>query len=171
MSLNRSCFKFTVIPLSGSQPGFDDILPSSVAPDATSSITQSLSGTMVEGQRLYATVTCYNRAEQSSWASSDGVTIVTEPPSSSKAVVNVKAVSETQYDTRDGYQSQQDSLKGSWGGFEDPFGIHHYEVPLQSSEMLLLQTLPCWSTVRNSVVSSHNCRGHHQDFFQFKTEQ
>ncbi|XP_038057739.1 uncharacterized protein LOC119729229 [Patiria miniata] len=114
----------------GSEPGLDDILPSSPSPDAESSITTSLSQAMVEGQRLYVTITCYNGAEKSSWKSSDGVTIVTVPPSSSAAVVNLKTMSETQYDTRDRYQSQRDSVKASWDGFMDPFGIQSYECHL-----------------------------------------
>ena len=120
--------------LLGAEPGLDDILPSSVAPDTTSPITASLSQSMVEGQRLFVTVTCYNHAGQSSWKSSDGVTIVTEPPRTSLAVVNVKAVSETQYETQDGYQSQRDSLQGSWAGFTDPFGIQNYEVTAEQTK-------------------------------------
>ena len=112
----------------GSEPGLDDILPSSETPDATSSITTSLSQVMSEGQHLFVTVICFNHAGQSTWKSSDGITIVTEPPSSSAAVVNVKAVSETRYETRDGYQSRRDSLKASWDGFMDPLGIQYYQV-------------------------------------------
>ncbi|XP_038051300.1 uncharacterized protein LOC119724354 isoform X2 [Patiria miniata] len=129
----------------GSEPGFDDILPSSSSPDGTSTVTTSLSQAMVEGQRLYVTVTCYNHAEKSSWKSSDGVTIVTVPPSSSGAVVNVKTLSETQYETRDGYQSQRDSLKGSWDGFMDPFGIQSYECHLSGPDAFTSWT-PCGST-------------------------
>ncbi|XP_038050544.1 uncharacterized protein LOC119723765 [Patiria miniata] len=97
----------------GSGPGLDDILPRSSSPDATSSITASLSQIMVEGQLLYVTVTCYNHAEQSSWKSSDGVTIVTVPPGSTTAAVIVKTMSDTQYESRNGYQSQRHSLKAS----------------------------------------------------------
>ncbi|XP_022105050.1 uncharacterized protein LOC110986986 isoform X2 [Acanthaster planci] len=114
----------------GLEPNLDDIAPWSQSPNATSTITTSLSQTMVEGQRLYVTVTCYNHAGQSSWKSSDGVTIVTESPSALAAVVSVKTLSETQYATRDGYQSQRDSLKASWHGFIDPFGIHFYQCYL-----------------------------------------
>jgi hypothetical protein len=114
----------------GSEPGLDDVLPRSQSPSATSTVTTSLSKTMVEGQRLYITVTCYNHAEKSSWKSSDGVTIVTVPPTASAAVVNVKTVSETQFTTRDGYQSQTNSLRVSWDGFYDPFGIQAYECQL-----------------------------------------
>ena len=112
----------------GSETGLDDILPSSETPDATSSITTSLSQVMIEGQHLFVTVICFNHAGQSTCESSDGITIVTEHPSSSTAVVNVKVVSETRYETRGGYQSQQDSLKASWDGFMDPFGIQYYQV-------------------------------------------
>ena len=83
---------------------------------------------MAEGQHLSVTVTCYNLAEKSSSKTSDGVTIVTVPPTASAAVVNVKTVSATQYETRDGYQSQKTYLRGSWEGFRDPFGIQFYEV-------------------------------------------
>ncbi|XP_038050780.1 uncharacterized protein LOC119723938 isoform X2 [Patiria miniata] len=129
----------------GSEPGLDDILPHSSSPNDTSTVTTNLSQAMVEGQRLYVTITCYNHAEKSSRKSSDGVTIVTVPPSSSGAVVNVKTLSETQYETRDGYQSQRDSLKGSWDGFMDPFGIQSYECHLSGPNAFASWT-PCGST-------------------------
>ncbi|XP_038050879.1 uncharacterized protein LOC119724031 [Patiria miniata] len=129
----------------GSGPGLDDILPMSSSPDATSSITASLSQIMVEGQRLYVTVTCHNHAEQSSWKSSDGVTIVTVPPGSTTAAVIVKTMSDTQYESRDGYQSQSHSLKASWVGFMDPFGIHSYECLLSGPNAFTSWT-PCGST-------------------------
>ena len=83
---------------------------------------------MVEGQKLFLTVKCFNNAGRSSWKSSDGITIITEPPSSLAAVVKVKAVSDTAYATLDGYQSQNSSLTASWEGFTDPFGIQFYQV-------------------------------------------
>ncbi|XP_038050540.1 uncharacterized protein LOC119723761 [Patiria miniata] len=129
----------------GSEHGLDDILPSSPSPDVTSSITASLSQIMVEGQRLYATVTCYNHAQKSSWKSSDGVTIVTVPPNSTAAVVIVKTMSDTQYESRDGYQSQRNSLRASWSGFMDPFGIHSYECFLSGPNAFTSWT-PCGST-------------------------
>ncbi|XP_022103295.1 uncharacterized protein LOC110986023 [Acanthaster planci] len=129
----------------GSEPGFDDVLPRTQSPNATSSVTTGLSQAMLEGQRLYVTVTCYNLAEKSSWKSSDGVTIVTVPPSSSAAVVNVNTVSETQYETRDGYQSQRNFLRGSWDGFRDPFGIQSYECYL-SGPSAFSSWRPCGST-------------------------
>ncbi|XP_022103276.1 uncharacterized protein LOC110986013 isoform X2 [Acanthaster planci] len=125
----------------GSKPRFEDILPNSQSPNGSSTITTSLSQSMVEGQRLYVTVTCYNHADKSSWKSSDGVTIVTVPPTASAAVVKVKTVSETQYETRDGYQSQTDSLKVSWNGFSDPFGIQFFECQLTGPN-----TLTSWRT-------------------------
>ena len=120
--------KFNILTLSGLEPGLDDVIPSTVSPDSESKITANLARVMVEGQKLFATVKCFNNAGRSSWKSSDGVTIVTEPPSSLVAVVKVKAVSDTAYATLDGYQSQNSSIKASWEGFMDPFGIHFYQV-------------------------------------------
>ena len=123
-STNTVMFPF----FTGSEPRTDNISPNTESPDATSSITTSLSHAMIEGQQLFVTITCYNDARQSSWKSSDGVTIVTKPPRSSAAVVHVKAMSETQYESRNDYQSQRNCLKASWDGFMDPFGIQSYQV-------------------------------------------
>ena len=125
--------KFNILTLSGLEPGLDDVIPSTVSPDSESKITANLARVMVEGQKLFATVKCFNNAGRSSWKSSDGVTIVTEPPSSLAAVVKVKAVSDTAYATLDGYQSQNSLLKASWEGFMDPFGIKFYQVSLNSN--------------------------------------
>ncbi|XP_071784665.1 uncharacterized protein [Asterias amurensis] len=114
----------------GLEPGLDDVIPSTVSPNSESKITANLARVMVEGQKLFATVKCFNNAGRSSWKSSDGVTIVTEPPSSLAAVVKVKAVSDTAYATLDGYQSQNSFLKASWEGFMDPFGIQFYQCRL-----------------------------------------
>ncbi|XP_033637440.1 uncharacterized protein LOC117298344 isoform X1 [Asterias rubens] len=114
----------------GLEPGLDDVIPSTVSPDSESKVIADLSGVMVEGQKLFATVKCFNNDGRSSWKSSDGVTIVTEPPLSLAAVVKVKAVSDTAYATLDEYQSQNSSLKASWEGFTDPFGIQFYQCRL-----------------------------------------
>ena len=116
-------------PLSGSQPGFDDVLPGAVTPQSTLSLTHSLpEDTAADGRRLFVTVTCRNPAGRSARAASDGLTLVKDPPSALAAAVHVKVISETQYGAWDGYQSQQGGLRASWEGFQDPFGIHHYEV-------------------------------------------
>ncbi|XP_022100380.1 uncharacterized protein LOC110984469 isoform X2 [Acanthaster planci] len=128
----------------GSEPKLDDIIPWSQSPNATSTITTSLSQIMVEGQSMYATVICYNHNGQSSWKSSDGVTIVTESPSALAAVVSVKTLPETQY-TSQGYQSQRDSLKASWDGFIDPIGIQSYQCFL-SGPNISTSWRPCGST-------------------------
>ncbi|XP_038071216.1 uncharacterized protein LOC119740085 [Patiria miniata] len=118
----------------GLEPGLADVIPTSQMPAAVSPVTASLPQASLEGQRLYTTITCHNHAGQSSWKSSDGVTIVTEPPSAVAAFVRVKTVSETQYHTRDRHQSQKDSLKASWEGFADPFGIQFYECHLNGPD-------------------------------------
>ncbi|XP_071798435.1 uncharacterized protein [Asterias amurensis] len=119
----------------GLEPGLDDVLPSTVSSDSESKVIADLSGVMVEGQTLFSTVKCFNNVGRSSWKASDGVTIVTEPPSSLVAVVKVKAVSDTAYATLDGYQSQNSSIKASWEGFMDPFGIHFYQCRLTGGSL------------------------------------
>ncbi|XP_022088109.1 uncharacterized protein LOC110977889 isoform X2 [Acanthaster planci] len=129
----------------GSQPGFADISPISQTPDAASIVTANLAEASVEGESLYATVTCYNRAGQQSTKSSNGITVVTEPPSNTAAFVLINSVSETPYQSRERYQSQRDSLKASWDGFTDPYGIQHYEC-LLGGPNAFASWRPCGST-------------------------
>ncbi len=142
--------KYNFSPL-GLEPGLDDVLPSTVSPDSESKIIANLSGVMVEGQKLFATVKCYNNAGRSSWKSSDGVTIVTEPPSSLAAFAKVKAVSYTAYASRDGYQTQNSFLKASWEGFMDPFGIQFYQV-----RTLIWLKKTIWIYNYNYYILSHS---------------
>ncbi|XP_078621331.1 uncharacterized protein LOC144887808 [Branchiostoma floridae x Branchiostoma japonicum] len=94
------------------------------------SASKSVSG-LSHGQTVFVTVRCHNNVGLVSTMSSDGVTFVTSPPSTTAAQLSVVTRSETQYPTRGNHQSQTDMLQLSWGGFADTTGILAYQYTLE----------------------------------------
>ncbi|XP_078701246.1 uncharacterized protein LOC144927586 [Branchiostoma floridae x Branchiostoma belcheri] len=113
----------------GLEPGSASISDYTVV-EASGSASKSVSS-LVHGQTVFVTVRCHNNVGLHSTMSSDGVTIVTDPPSTAAAQLSVVTRSETQYPTRGNHQSQTDTLLLSWGGFMDTTGILAYQYALE----------------------------------------
>ncbi|XP_035661568.1 uncharacterized protein LOC118405866 [Branchiostoma floridae] len=113
----------------GLEPGSASI-SDYTAVENSGSASKSVSG-LSHGQTVFVTVRCHNNVGLVSTMSSDGVTIVTNPPITTAAQLSVVTRSETQYPTRGNHQSQTDMLQLSWGGFADTTGILAYQYALE----------------------------------------
>ncbi|CAH1259456.1 Hypp2289 [Branchiostoma lanceolatum] len=109
----------------GLSPGSGEVHQFTQQPSLYSA-TFDLSGHLTHGDTVYSTLRCHNYAGMTSHVTSDGVTIVTQPPNSDHA--SVETVSETQsyYPSRAFHQSTVIHL--SWEGFFDVTGIRNYQV-------------------------------------------
>ncbi|XP_066275498.1 uncharacterized protein [Branchiostoma lanceolatum] len=86
-----------------------------------------LSGHLTNGDTVYSTVRCHNYAGMTSHVTSDGVTIVTQPPNSDHAIVETMTEPQSYYLTRASHQSSTDAIHMSWEGFFDDTGIRNYQ--------------------------------------------
>ncbi|KAI8510730.1 hypothetical protein Bbelb_116460, partial [Branchiostoma belcheri] len=93
-----------------------------------------LGGNLTHGQTVFPTVRCTNHAGVSSHVTSDGVTIVLQPPDSNFAIVETVATSSSYYPIRGQHQASTDVIHVTWSGFFDESGIHHYQVRVLSQD-------------------------------------
>ncbi|XP_078616228.1 uncharacterized protein LOC144884650 [Branchiostoma floridae x Branchiostoma japonicum] len=91
------------------------------------SATFDLSGHLTHGDTVYSTVRCHNYAGMTSHVTSDGVTIVSQPPNSDQAIVETMSAPQFYYPTRASHQSAADVIHLSWEGFFDVSGIKNYQ--------------------------------------------
>ncbi|KAI8485724.1 hypothetical protein Bbelb_365580 [Branchiostoma belcheri] len=92
-------------------------------------------GILRHGQKVYFIVRCHNKAGQSSTASSDGVTVVRDPPGVDHASLEILSEPVTHFRPRNHEQYRPDEIEISWDGFEDQSGISHYQYMLEGTEM------------------------------------
>ncbi|XP_019617771.1 PREDICTED: uncharacterized protein LOC109465072 [Branchiostoma belcheri] len=93
-----------------------------------------LGGNLTHGQTVFPTVRCTNHAGVSSHVTSDGVTIVLQPPDSNHAIVETMSSSSSYYPIRGQHQAATDVIHVTWSGFFDESGIHHYQVRVFSQD-------------------------------------
>lgn len=117
-----------MISISGSSPGLVDLLPVSNYSAIASNLLVNLTNTIIGGEKVFTTVTCFNGAKLYTTYTSDGVVLVSNPPNADSAAVNVIRSAETWYATDNDYQSETDQIRAYWNGFVDPAGIAFYEV-------------------------------------------
>ena len=104
-------------PLTGTGPGLSDIYGYQIS-TASNGSTPDLSP-VPHGMTLYSSVVCLNGAGMYSSAYSDGVTILTRPPSHAGAFAYVSSsLLSARYAAAEGYLPTDD-LTFTWGGFED----------------------------------------------------
>ncbi|KAI8487523.1 hypothetical protein Bbelb_347570 [Branchiostoma belcheri] len=110
----------------GLSPGSGEIHQFTQQPSLYSA-TFDLSGQLTHGDTVYSTVRCQNYAGITSHVTSDGVTIVSQPPNSDHAVVETMVEPQSYYPTRASHQSTDDVIHLSWEGFFDSSGIRNYQ--------------------------------------------
>lgn len=92
---------------------------------------------VLEGQTIYSTIRCHNRAGLFSSKSSDGVKISIRQPSVKNAKATVIPLSITEYQAGSHYQSNINNVEIIWSGFEDHTGIKQFKVNISSSCLLV----------------------------------
>lgn len=102
-----------------------------------SSAYKDFNSSVLEGQTIYSTIRCHNRAGLFSSKSSDGVKISIRPPSVKIAKATVIPLSITEYQTGSHYQSNINNVKIIWSGFDDNTGIKQFKVYITSSCLLV----------------------------------
>ncbi|XP_002736788.1 uncharacterized protein LOC100378079, partial [Saccoglossus kowalevskii] len=90
---------------------------------------------VTHGQTLFSTVRCQNYDGLQSQITSNGVTIVTEPPNTDHAIMSLTTSSVTQYPTRGYHQAQTDAINIAWQGFNDITGIEYYECKILGDDV------------------------------------
>lgn len=122
MKYCESSVHVTSVPASfststGTAPGLSDVHGYQISTGSNGS-TPDLSP-VPHGTTLYASVVCLNGAGMYGSAHSDGVTILTRPPSHANAFAYVSSsLPSARYAAAEGYLPT-DSLVFTWGGFED----------------------------------------------------
>ncbi len=82
------------------------------------------------GNKVYSTVVCSNKGGLTISATTDGLTILNEPPSNENAIAMVTSPTYTTYASREGYVSD-DMLTVKWVGFAESAGTGlEYEIRL-----------------------------------------
>ena len=82
----------------------------------------------LHGLTVYVTIKCFNGAGLSTIASSDGVTILYNPPSTDTVILEVLGSSTTQYLVQGNYHGNRTAINFRWTGFDESEGIDSYLV-------------------------------------------
>lgn len=93
-----------------------------------SSAYKDFNSSVLEGQTIYSTIRCHNRAGLFSSKSSDGVKISVRHPSIRNAKIAVIPLSITEYQAWSHYQSKIQNVRIQWSGFDDYTGINQFKV-------------------------------------------
>lgn len=116
-----------VLVSAGRTVGGADIRPFTTT-SSFSGATVDLGSSLTDGDTLFSTVRCSNGAGLQATASSDGVTILTDAPNISKAILNIVVQSPSYYDSRDNHQADTSRLNFRWDGITDQSGIACFQV-------------------------------------------
>ncbi len=106
--------------------------------------TSNLSLAVRHGMTVYSTVVCFNRAGLLSSLSTDGVTLLPDPPTSDNAYLSISSPTHTAYSPRQGYLPTA-AIILRWDGFEESAG-----TPLEYQLRVLeggVNTLANWTSV------------------------
>lgn len=114
----------------GSSPGLEDVEPFNIFPGSATSSAVDLLTPLSHGSTVYSTLICVNNAGRHTVAYSDGITILTTPPTSQNAFLLISAPNFTQYEPQGGFLPSSDVIF-HWGGFKELVGAPlAYEVRL-----------------------------------------
>lgn len=90
--------------------------------------TSDLSASLQHGATVYSTVVCFNRGGLSTSATTDGLTILYQPPTSHNAFISISSPTHTQYRPLRGYLPTP-AITIQWDGFVESAGTPlEYEV-------------------------------------------
>ncbi|XP_065178155.1 uncharacterized protein LOC135808850 [Sycon ciliatum] len=85
------------------------------------------------GQTVYSRVCCTNGAGLALCSVSDGVTILTMPPSLDRVAVDIQAADQGPYDAEANVIAQADGLYASWDAVQWPHHVSHYQLRIPGS--------------------------------------
>ena len=90
-------------------------------------------GRLLNGQKCYVTVQCYNYAGLSSSRTSEGIPYIAESPDSRSALISLDINTNSLYEPRGPFQADNDSVSVHWAGFEDQAGLARYQVKIEGN--------------------------------------
>ncbi len=126
-NINKTCTVHCNYPLStitGSSPGLSDIHNYTLSTTTHTNLT-TLHSLLTHGDALHVTVTCFNGAGHMTTATSDGLTLLTNPPQHQTATLRVRNPSLTQCPSRDEYVSSN-AVQVEWAGFTEQANAPFY---------------------------------------------
>ncbi|CAH1242187.1 Hypp6494 [Branchiostoma lanceolatum] len=138
----------------GYRRGIADLTEFMTSEEQDRSASLDTFGILRHGQKVYVIVRCHNKAGQSSTASSDGVTVVREPPSSDHASLEILSEPVTHFRPRNHEQYRPDEVEIRWEGFEDDSGISHYQYMLEGADMSTYWIDVPWKTQNTAKLTS-----------------
>ncbi|KAI0220739.1 hypothetical protein LSAT2_027792 [Lamellibrachia satsuma] len=139
----------------GRTVGGADIRPFTTT-SSFSGATVDLGSSLTDGDTLFSTVRCSNGAGLQATASSDGVTILTDAPNISKAILNIVVQSPSYYDSRDNHQADTSRLNFRWDGITDQSGIACFQVSVNDSNS---RTVVPWRNIPSLDETFAELRG------------
>ena len=117
--------------LLGSSPGLSDIYGLSVSRGSSANSTElSLS----HGTTVYSIVSCINNAGHTSTFTSDGVTLLQDPPSHQLASLIILSPEPVEYETESGH-IPTNSIQLVWNGFGSEY-LLKYQVRIARGDMV-----------------------------------
>ena len=119
----------------------------------TYTMTSDLFGIVQHGSKVYSTLVCRDQGSLSSSFSTDKLTILQEPPSSTRAYITITSPLYTAFLPRQGYFPSP-PLTAVWGGLEDRAGDPlSYEVRILENGSPVVANRTDWSSARLLTVS------------------
>ena len=111
----------------GESPGSSNVLGYMKIHDYTVGKVQATHGLFADDTKLYSTLRCFNGADLETKLSTNGFTIVNQPPNSDQASVTLIYPQYTPFPKRGAYQATADHVQFYWEGFVDVTGLESYE--------------------------------------------
>ncbi|KAI6656584.1 hypothetical protein LOD99_1379 [Oopsacas minuta] len=111
----------------GQSKGSANVLEYMKIPDYTVGHVQASHEMFADDTTLYSTLRCFNGADLEATITTNGFTIVNEPPISDGASVTVIYPQYTPFPKRGNYQATSDHVQFYWEGFQDVTGLESYE--------------------------------------------
>ena len=96
-------------------------------PDYRVGKVEAVHSLQADDTKLYSTLRCFNGADLEAKLSTNGFTIVNEPPKSDQASVVLIYPQYTPFPKRGEYQATADHVQFYWEGFLDVTGLESYE--------------------------------------------
>lgn len=111
----------------GKSEGSSNVREFTRIPDYTVGHLEAQHEMFPDDTKLYSTLRCFNGADLESQLTTNGFTIVNDPPSSTGASVTILYPQYTPFPKRGNFQASSDHIQFFWEGFQDVTGLESYE--------------------------------------------
>ncbi|KAK2166991.1 hypothetical protein NP493_1290g01014 [Ridgeia piscesae] len=138
----------------GKSPGSQEVQPFTRT-TSLSTASVALDASVSHGETVFSVVRCFNYAGLQSTLVSSGVVMVTAPPDTSMATLNVITNSPSQYPSRDHHQADSRRLMFGWEGIRDGAGIKGYEVSVQQTRAATVVPWRVLASTRQLYATLH----------------